>query len=192
MPPAGNLTFVDTVANYKEQIQKEDQGRRMWKKRFGGDFNLGWRPVEPFEKGSSSYSDTEIPPKIPTAAISYPFLFRDTVGDEGLAGGTPKRFGGRWDCTQRGPSELDGAKPQRVVKKGPHDCYCEIGFGAWSMAGKARTVNHGLRGTFEREFWTNTPGELALVWDYKGKGSKAMAKLDAEVAAAAPGPASAR
>jgi hypothetical protein len=34
---------------------------------------------------------------------------------------------------------------------------------------KARTVNFGLRGVFEREFWTNTPGELALVWDHKGE-----------------------
>ena len=42
----------------------------------------------------------------------------------------------------------------------------------WSKAGKARTENHGLMGVFEREFWTNTPGELALVWDYKGEGVK--------------------
>ncbi len=180
-----NLTFTDGVKNYAEQIEKEDQGRRMWKKRYGQMFHgAQWRPVEPFENGSSSFSDTEVPPKIPTAAISYPFLFKDTVGDDGLCGGTPKRFGGRWDCTQRGPNELDGDKPMRVIKNGPHDCYCEIGFGAWSMAGKARTVNHGLRGTFEREFWTNTPGELALVWDYKGKGSKALADLDAKVAGA--------
>ena len=25
------------------------------------------------------------------------------------------------------------------------------------------------QGVFEREFWTNTPGELALVWDFKGE-----------------------
>ena len=127
----------------------------MWRKRFGNR-ELGWRPVEPFEKGSSSYSDTEVPPKIPSAAVSYPFLFTDSVGDLGLAGGTPKRFGGKWDCTQRQPSTDE--KPARVVKNGPHDCYCEIGFGAWSMAGKARTVNHGLVSNFKREFWTNTPG----------------------------------
>ena len=34
---------------------------------------------------------------------------------------------------------------------------------------KARTANFGLRGVFEREFWTNTPGELALVWDAQSK-----------------------
>ena len=62
---------------------------------------------------------------------------------------------------------------------------------------KARTANFGLRGVFEREFWTNSaphgaravctsaipaltaafvcvlaiaaPGELALVWDHKGE-----------------------
>ena len=150
-----NLTYTDTVKNYCELIEKEDKGRRMWKERYGNR-DMGWRPVEPFEKGSSSYSDSEVPPKIPSAAVAYPFLFTDTVGDLGLAGGTPKRFGGRWDCTQRDPSTDD--KPARVVKKGPHDCYCEIGFGAWSMAGKARTVNHGLKSDFHREFWTNTPG----------------------------------
>ena len=26
-------------------------------------------------------------------------------------------------------------------------------------------------GVFEREFWSNTPGELALVWDFKGEGA---------------------
>ena len=113
------------------------------------------RPVEPFEKGSSSYSDTELPPKIPSAAVAYPFLFTDSVGDLGLAGGTPKRFGGRWDCTQTG---LPNKPPRRVVKKGPHDCYCEIGFAAWSMAGKARTVNHGLKEAGLKDLWTNTPG----------------------------------
>ena len=156
-----NLTYTDTVANYCEMISKEDQGRRMWKKRFGHLYGAdgassGWRPVEPFEKGSSSYSDTELPPKIPSAAVSYPFLFTDSVGDLGLAGGTPKRFGGKWDCTQRQPTT--DSKPPRVVKKGPHDCYCEIGFGAWSMAGKARTVNHGLKEAGLKDLWTNTPG----------------------------------
>mmetsp|Transcript_12094 Transcript_12094/g.28640 ORF Transcript_12094/g.28640 Transcript_12094/m.28640 type:complete len:207 (-) Transcript_12094:51-671(-) len=175
-----NLTYTDTVANYCEMISKEDQGRRMWKKRFGHLYGAdgassGWRPVEPFEKGSSSYSDTELPPKIPSAAVSYPFLFTDSVGDLGLAGGTPKRFGGKWDCTQRQPTT--DSKPPRVVKKGPHDCYCEIGFGAWSMAGKARTVNHGLKEAGLKDLWTNTPGELALVWDFKGSKDR---KLKAE------------
>ena len=199
-----NLTFTNGVKNYCEQIEKEDQGRRMWQKRFG-DAQLGWRPVEPFEKGSSSFSDTEVPPVPPKAAVSYPHMFRDTVGDLGLAGGTPKRFGGRWDCTWAGvPPDKDPSKPPRVVKKGPHDCYCEIGFAAWSMAGKARTVNHGLRGAVERGFWTSAPGERALVWGFSGAekrkalaqskaaaaNAEAMAKLDAQVAgapSAAPG-----
>ena len=56
------------------------------------------------------------------------------------------------------------------------------------MAGKARTANFGLQGVFEREFWTNTPGELALVWDFKEKGqassgAEQMAELDKKVAA---------
>lgn len=53
------------------------------------------------------------------------------------------------------------------------------------MAGKARTANFGLMGTFEREFWTNTPGELALVWDFKSQMSdkqKELAALDKKVA----------
>ena len=49
-------------------------------------------------------------------------------------------------------------------------------YNCWSMAGKARTANFGLSGVFEREFWTNTPGELALVWDFKGEGAPAMAR----------------
>ena len=62
-------------------------------------------------------------------------------------------------------------------KKGPHDCYCEIGFAAWSMAGKARTVNYGLKEAGLKDLWTNTPGELALVWDFKGSKDR---KLKAE------------
>lgn len=46
------------------------------------------------------------------------------------------------------------------------------------MAGKARTENHGLMGVFEREFNSNTPGALALIWDYKGQGNKSADKKE--------------
>ena len=35
-------------------------------------------------------------------------------------------------------------------------------------------------GVFEREFWSNTPGELALVWDFKGEGNKAAMAVKKE------------
>ena len=70
------------------------------------------------------------------------------------------------------PIDYSHQTGQRVVKKGPHDCYCEIGYNCWSMAGKARTANFGMMGVFEREFYTNTPGELALVWDFKSEEEK--------------------
>lgn len=139
----------------------------------------------------------ELPSGLPISAIRNPPLYKDTVGNEGLSGGTPLRFGGRWDVVSEKVEQYqDPNKPQKVVKKGPHDCYCDVGYNCWSMAGcapahhvfmpralateslflavpmparsKARTTNFGLRGVFEREFWTNTPGELALVWDTKG------------------------
>ena len=126
--------------------------------------------AEPFERAGASDSKMELPCGIPGAALRNPALYRDTVGNDGLAGGTPQRFFGKWDVLSKndpGPDHSD--KPQRVVKKGPHDCYCDIGYNAWSMAGKARSANYGLKGVFQREFWTNTPGELALVWDSKGQ-----------------------
>lgn len=54
------------------------------------------------------------------------------------------------------------------------------------MCAQARTANFGLMGVFEREFWTNTPGELCLVWDYKSQetpSEQAMKELDKKVAA---------
>ena len=113
---------------------------------------------------------------MPVAAIRNPYLYKDTVGDDGLAGGTPSRFGGKWDVLTKHIPVDHGDKPQRVVKKGPHDCYCDVGYNCWSMAGKARTANFGLMGVFEREFYTNTPGELALVWDHKTEEEKAAKK----------------
>ena len=196
------LTYTDSVICYKELIDKEDTARRTWKQKYGSNPEGRWRPVEPFEAAGSSSSKTELPPAMPASAIRNPPLYRDTVGNEGLSGGTPLRFGGRWDIvSEKVEPFVDPDKPQKVVKKGPHDCYCDVvrrraqassllpllvhrlrslvffstsrvfvifaaqGYNCWSMAGKARTANFGLRGTFEREFWTNTPGELALVWD---------------------------
>ena len=168
-------------------IDKEDTARRNWKERYGKRFAVGgqgWRPVEPFEKDGASDAKTELPAAIPVSAIRNPPLYRDTVGNEGLAGGTPLRFGGQWDVvSQKVERWVDPNKPPRQVKKGPHDCYCDVGYNCWNMAGKARTANYGLMGTFEREFWTNTPGELALVWDYS---------KEREKRAAAPAPAPAK
>ena len=67
---------------------------------------------------------------------------------------------GRVHLAASGSAQVELQLSQRVVKKGPHDCYCEVGYNCWSMAGKARTANFGLMGVFEREFWSNTPGEL--------------------------------
>ena len=78
----------------------------------------------------------ELPSSMPASAIRNPPLYRDTVGNEGLAGGTPLRFGGQWDIVSKKvvfPTDED--KPQRTVKKGPHDCYCDVGYNCWSMAG---------------------------------------------------------
>ena len=167
-------------------IDKEDTARRNWKARYGQKFASGaqgWRPVEPFEREGASDAKTELPSAVPVSAIRNPPLYRDTVGNEGLAGGTPLRFGGQWDVvSQKVERWQDPNKAPRQVKKGPHDCYCDVGYNCWNMAGKARTANYGLMGTFEKEFWTNTPGELALVWDY----SKERAKQEA---ASAPAPA---
>ena len=99
-----------------------------------------------------------MPPRIPKTALARPDLYRDSIGDEGLAGGTPKRFGGRWDCSSHASPGSGGSPTQRECKKGPHDCYCEIGFGCFSQAKGARPENHGRISSFKREFWTNTPG----------------------------------
>jgi len=163
----GGLTFTDSVICYKELIEKEDTARRTWKDKYGAKFatSAAWRPVEPFEQLGASDSKMELPSRIPVSAIRNPALYRDTVGNDGLAGGTPQRFTGLWDIvSEQVPPFVDPNKPQKVIKKGPHDCYCDVGYNCWNMAGKSRTANFGLRGVFEREFWTNTPGELALVW----------------------------
>ena len=187
-------TLVDTAqsACFAERIAKENESRYAFDKKWGGSkkIDMGWRPIEPFEPTSSSSSPAEMPPRIPVTALTRPDLYRDSVGDEGLAGGTPKRFGGRWDCasTLSGTSQDDSPSRKREVKKGPHDCYCEIGFGCFSQTAQARPENHGRISSFKREFWTDTPGALAMVWQYKGKGEKgspsekSLAQLDEAVA----------
>lgn len=152
------ITYTDSVICYKELIEKEDAARRLYQTRYGGKKEGRWRPIEPFEATSASGSKLEMPAGVPQAALKHPELFRDSVGDDALTGGTAKRFGGRWDVTANNVPIDHGSHAPRVVKKGPHDCYCDIGFNAWSMAGKARTHNFGLKGVFERDFWTNTPG----------------------------------
>mmetsp|Transcript_24453 Transcript_24453/g.47644 ORF Transcript_24453/g.47644 Transcript_24453/m.47644 type:complete len:186 (+) Transcript_24453:232-789(+) len=178
-----SCSTVDGLMRFKETCAKENAAQRAWKEKYGSRLDDSWQPVEPFEKSSYSRSKCESPTKAPSRiALRNPELYRDSIGDEGLAGGTPKRFGGRWDKTAVA-SELDQSIPSgHVVRRGPHDCYCDVGFKAWSMAGHARTENHGRRSTFKKELWTNTPGELALVWDYNGKGNKDLAQLDKEVA----------
>ena len=182
----------------KEDTARREWKNRFGAKYGAGKNATDWRPVEPFEAKGASNSKTELPSGIPAAAyvlerwnhqasqmlvtltalltkhnmccacrLRNPPQFRDTVGNDGLAGGTKNCFGGVWDIVT--PKVVDEEPKQRVVKKGPHDCYCEIGYNCWSMAGKMRTVNHGLMGTFEREFWTNTPGEMAMVWDSNGE-----------------------
>jgi hypothetical protein len=179
------LQFTDSVICYKELIDKEDTARRLAKQR-NGQRALGWRPVEPFEATGASNSKLELPSEgIPGPALRNPSQFMDNVGNDSLAGGTPLRFGGRWDVLHKDTPQWDSGKPQRVVKQGPHDCYCGIGYNCWSQAGKARTANFGLMGVFEREFWSNTPGELALVWDVKGEGAHVDPKAKAAAAEAA-------
>ena len=75
--------------------------------------------------------------------VPIPGLYADKWGClvtriEGLAGGTPLRFGGSWDVvSEKVERYVDPNKPQKVVKKGPHDCYCDVGYNCWSMAGCA-------------------------------------------------------
>ena len=124
------LTYTDSVICYKELIDKEDTARRLWKDKYGKKFGpqSTWRPVEPFEAMGASDSKMELPSGIPVSAIRNPPLYRDTVGNEGLAGGTPLRFGGQWDVvSQKITPWQDPNKPPRVNKKGPHDCYCDVG-----------------------------------------------------------------
>lgn len=123
-----SLAFTDSVICFKELIDKEDTARRTWKAKYGSTLQSGWRPVEPFEKLGASDSKMELPSGVPSAAIRNPALYRDTVGNEGLAGGAPLRFGGQWDVVSAKVAPDHGDKPPRVVKKGPHDCFCEVGY----------------------------------------------------------------
>ena len=83
-----SLAFTDSVICYKELIDKEETAKRTWKQKYGSS-DLGWRPVEPFERTGASSSKTEMPAGIPVSAIRNPDLYRDTVGGDCLAGGTP-------------------------------------------------------------------------------------------------------
>ena len=57
------MTFTSDVICYKELIDKEDNGRRIWKDKWGPTFADGksapWRPVEPFERAGASDSKAE-------------------------------------------------------------------------------------------------------------------------------------
>ena len=56
-----SLTFVDSVICFKEQIDKEETSKRLWKGRYGNS-GQGWRPVEPFEKDGASAREGSIEP----------------------------------------------------------------------------------------------------------------------------------
>ena len=156
------LTFTDSVICYKELIDKEDTARRSWKERYGKQFStegMPWRPVEPFERGGASDSKAEVPSGVPVSAIRNPFLYQDTVGNEGFAGGTPLRFGGQWDIVSAKVEQAqDPDKPPRELRKGPHDCYCDIGYNAWSMAGcatqKAQTHHQSINAACHPSLFT--------------------------------------
>jgi len=179
-----NHITVESLTRYKELIAKENVTRTEWASKYGDRWNSSYRPVEPFERTSCSRSALESPMKAPPkVAMRFPELYRDSVGDEGLAGGTAKRFGGKWDLTTnvKGGPPPDPDKPlvSHSSRKGPHECYCEVGFGCWGK--DVRSENFGRRGVFAKELWTNTPGELALVWQ-TNDGNKELADLDAAVA----------
>ena len=156
------LTYTDSVICYKELIDKEETAKRQWKDKYGKS-DLGWRPVEPFEATGASNSKMELPSGMPSAALRNPALYKDTVGGDGLAGGTPYRFGGRWDVlTKNQPIDYSykGEKPPRVIKKGPHDCYCDIGYNAWSMAGKVSCADFAPESANSTLARHSTPGQL--------------------------------
>ena len=48
-----SLMFTSSVICYKELIEKEESSRRNHKTKHG-NMNLGWRPVEPFERTGAS------------------------------------------------------------------------------------------------------------------------------------------
>lgn len=88
-----------------------------------------WRPVEPFERTGASDSKAELPSATPASALRNPKQYYDHVGNDMLAGGTPLRHGGIWDIvSEKVTPWQDPNKKPNVVKKGPHDCYCEIGY----------------------------------------------------------------
>jgi hypothetical protein len=127
---------------------QEDTGRRVWKQRWGPVFQEGgpWRPVEPFERTGASDSKAELPTGIPPSALRNPKQYYDHVGNDMLAGGTPLRFGGQWDIvSQKVTPWQDPNKKPNVVKKGPHDCYCDIGCAPWDISPPPRLDVHSHR-----------------------------------------------
>lgn len=48
-----SLMFTDSVICYKELIDKEETTKRQWRGKYGNS-DVGWRPVEPFEKTGAS------------------------------------------------------------------------------------------------------------------------------------------
>ena len=152
---------------YKERIFKENEARREWSSKYGAQWgehgSNNWRPVEPYEQSSCSRSALERPEMgVPLVAQKFPKMFIDTVGDQGLVGGTPKQFGGHWDCTtswQPGRVVHPDA-PVRSHEKGPHDCYLPIGHGCDKPPPRSK---FGLKSSWTG-MYTKDPGALAMVW----------------------------
>lgn len=159
---------------YKNQIERETQARTTWNDKYGADHGRGkgWRPVEPFEAKSCSSSSLETPhTQAPWQARKYPNMFVDTVGDEGLVGGSPKKAGMMWDINAPYDPEtiaaaqatIDSTKPPRELRKGPHDCYGEIGYGCTNLAASGSPVRHG-RPQAMAAMYTQMPAALAMIW----------------------------
>lgn len=174
-----DLTTQRGTECYVNLITKEALARSTWTEKYGKDWGVEgaktWRPIEPFETKSCSKHILETPrTHAPRQARQYPKAFVDTVGDEALLGGTPKKYGMMWDINSLFDPEtiaaaqaaLDPNKKPREVRKGPHDCYCEIGYGCWDPAASgspAKSVHHG-RPAVMKSLYTQLPSSIAMIW----------------------------
>jgi hypothetical protein len=171
-----DLTTRRGTECYIDLITKEALSRSTWAEKYGKDWGAegakAWRPVEPYEGYSCSKHFLETPKKqAPKQARQYPRMFVGTVGNEALLGGTPKKSGMMWDINSPYDPEtiaaaqaaLDHNKKPREVRKGPHDCYCEIGYGCWDPAASSPAKHHG-RPAAMKAMYTQMPSSLAMIW----------------------------
>lgn len=164
---------------YQDLIKREISARTSWKEKYGKDWgpegSNAWRPVEPFEGKSCSKHFLETPKtQAPWQARAYPNMFVDTIGNDSLIGGTPKSRGMTWDINSLYDPETIAAaraamspnKQSREVRKGPHDCYCEIGYGCWDpkdSGSPAKSVHYGRQQAM-KAMYTQMPSALAMIW----------------------------